>query len=591
MIVNTQEILVQGIPISRGIAIGIPYFFTQIEDSINEIFIANDALENEILRYRRALKLSKKDIKQLHKQMKKEYASEAAAILEAHLHMLDDPLLTLNIEKEITKSGKNAEFIFFHYVKNCKKQFEEMNDPFFRERGKDLQEVARRILGYLCEEKYASSLMRAPKNSIVFTHEIASSDVAETHPDCVLGFVTESGGATSHAAIIAKAKGIPYVANVNLSEINQGQIEKVIIDGRTGDIVLNPNPETLTRYQLLQRQLLAHFQILEKASFLESETYDGYKVRLSANIEMINELEMLHQYGGSGVGLFRSEYMFLDKQSFPSEEEQFFIYKRIVEQMRGLPIVIRTFDVGGDKLMLQQRHTVQEGNPYLGIRAIRFLLKEREIFKTQLRAILRASHYGDVSIMFPMISGLPELLEAKQLIVEAQQELEASGKKMVHKIRIGCMIEVPSAAIIADLLAKECDFLSIGTNDLVQYCVAAERGNPAMSGLYTPTHPSVIRLMKLVVTQANQYSIPVTVCGEVAGDPRFTSLLLGIGIHELSVASRYLPIVKNAIRNTSILEACELAEKILTLTTSAEIQEILTQEYQKNVPQDFFYNF
>jgi phosphotransferase system enzyme I (PtsI) len=421
--------------------------------------------------------------------------------------------------------------------------------------------------------------------SIVFARDLTPTDIAEAGSAFVHGFVCEKGSATSHAAIVAKAKGIPFVTNVNFESAKCLNGDVVIVDGRSGDIILNPSPETLRRYQDMQLQLQLHVKNLTKSKQLESETYDGYAIKLSANIEMVSELEMIHQYGGNGVGLFRSEYICLANNKFPSEDEQFEIYKNVVEKMLGLPIVIRTFDIGGDKL-LGNSHFNKESHSFLGCRAIRFLLKEREIFKAQLKAIIRASVYGKVSILFPMISTLSELIEAKQVVKEVQVELEKKKIQYHPHIRIGCMIEV-----ITDLLAKECDFLSIGTNDLVQYSLAADRGNHAMSGFYTPTHPSVIRLIKLVVSEANINGIPVTICGEVAADPRFTSLLLGLGVHELSVASRYIPIIKNAIRNTSIVAATKLAEEALRLATANEIQELINQEYMKNVPDAFFYNF
>ena len=371
--------------------------------------------------------------------------------------------------------------------------------------------------------------------------------------------------------------------------INVEKDSWVIVDGRTGEIIINPNPETLSKYKQLRDQLHKHLEKLTKQGKLEAETYDGYRIQLSANIETFTELEMLHELGGSGVGLLRTESAFLAKETFPTEEEQFYIYSHFVEQMKGLPIVIRTFDLGGDKYLRNQQH-VHECNPFLGCRAIRFSLKEKEIFKAQLRAILRSSALGDVSIMFPMVSSLSELLEAKALLQESRQELIARGEPMADRLPIGCMIEVPSAAIIADILAKECDFLSIGTNDLVQYALAVDRSNNALRDLYTPTHPSILRLIRFVVSEANHHEIPVTVCGEVAADPRFAPLLLGLGVHELSVASRYLPTIKNAIRNTSIVNASKLAEQALSLSSAAEIEELINREYRKNVPEDCFYN-
>jgi phosphotransferase system enzyme I (PtsI) len=299
---------------------------------------------------------------------------------------------------------------------------------------------------------------------------------------------------------------------------------------------------------------------------------------------MTHEIDMIHELGGQGIGLFRSEYIFLPKNEIPSEEEQFKIYSNLVGKMKGLPVVIRTFDIGGDKPILNSA-LIKDNQPLLNYRAIRFLLKEQVLFKAQLRAILRASVGENVSILFPMISTLSELREAKRMLQEVREELN-----LFHPVRIGCMIEIPSAAMIVDHFVKECDFLSIGTNDLVQYALAIDRSEHAIQEFYDPTDPSIIRLIKLVTSEANKAHIPVSVCGEIASDPRFTALLLGLGIQELSVAARYLPIIKNAIRRTSIVNAVQLAEKALDMTTAQEIHDIIVNDYRKSFPDDLFYN-
>jgi phosphotransferase system enzyme I (PtsI) len=583
-----EEITIRGIPICRGIAIGKSFFFDYVQDSIPEFSIAPEEVENEISHYRQAIKRSEEEVRCLRKQLTQDGAHEGALILESHLEMIQDPLLTDHIENEIRQSGKNAEFVFFNHISQYQKKFSSIADPFFRERFRDLLAISRRVLGYM-RTNVGFSLTNIPHNSVVFANELAASDSAEAKAGAVSAFVTQHGGATSHAAIVAKSKGIPYVANVNYELLKQHKNSIVIVDGRTGDIVINPTTETLKKYQKLQSQLFDHFRKLEKVGDLSAETIDGYQVGLFANIDMLNELDMFQQYGAGGVGLFRSEYILLSKDRVPHEDEQYEIYRTLVERMKGLPVTIRTFDVGGDKLNLG-RAMPQESNPFLGCRAIRFLLKERKIFKTQLRAILRASLFGEVGILLPMVSNLSEILEVKKLIKEAHDELVSGGLHGLPMPRIGSMIEVPSAAITADLIASECDFLSIGTNDLVQYSLAVDRDNQSISGLYNPAHPSIIRLIKMIVTEANKKGIPVSVCGEVAADPRFTPLLLGLGVHQLSVSCRHVPVVKNAIRSTYILSAHHLAEKVLTLSTAQEIQQILNEEYQKNVPDDYFYN-
>lgn len=583
---NTQEIILKGTPICRGVAIGRPFFVTTIAETPAESRLNNDHIDAEISRYHIARARSKAEITDLQRRLELAQMQEGIAILESQQLLIEDSLFTKEIENGIRENQSNTESVLQNIMGQYQQKFQSLSDPYFRERFKDVQDIAKRILRHL-GNSIKNSWTELPPDTIIFAHELTTSDAVEAHVARAGGFVTQFEGVTSHAAIVARARGTPYVSNIDISRIDN-QHALVIVDGRTGEIILSPSPQTLARYQNIRAQLQSHLNKLNHVSFLATETYDGYGIRLSANIEMSNELEMLHQHGGHGVGLFRSEYIFLEKDKFPSEAEQNEIYRDLVLKMHGLPIVIRTFDVGGDKQIPSHLRVVEE-NPFLGCRAIRFLLKEREIFKTQLRAILRASTYGDVSIMFPMVSTLSELLEAKAIVKECQSELSLRGEHY-GKVRIGCMIEVPSAAIIADLLAKECDYLSIGTNDLVQYALAVDRGNHAMRALYTPTHPSMIRLIKHIVHQANQHNVPVTMCGEVAADPRFVPLLLGLGVHELSVATRYIPAVKNAIRNTSIITANRLAEKVLALSTAAEIQELLAKEYQANVPEDCFYN-
>lgn len=583
MLLNMDEIVLHGIPICRGIAIGKPFFLNRDEWTIFELPIAQSDVDREVERYVTALARSKQDIKRLQKQLEAESALESILILDAQLEMLQDPLLTVEIEKAIRQSNKNAEFVFQQQLQQFKDQFESLQDSFFMERFKDLEDVSRRVLAYLNESVHLS-LNHVPVNSIVCSVELTPSDAAEAQTASILAFVTESGGATSHAAIVAKAKGIPYITSIPLGMIKENMGSKMIVDGRTGDVIVNPSTQTIQKYEALQQLMRMQTKHFEQAVHWKPETFDGYSIRLFANIEMVDEVEIVHRLGGQGIGLFRSEYIFLPKNEVPSEDEQFEIYSQLVIRMKSAPVVIRTFDLGGDKASFHPNMPI-ERNPFLGCRATRFLLKEPELFKAQLKAILRASQLGDVSILFPMISTLSELREAKRMLYEAQQEL-----KIEKRLRIGCMIEVPSAALIVDHFAKECDFLSIGTNDLFQYTLAVDRSDQSLAEMYEPTDPSIIRLIKLITTAANRYRIPVSVCGEIASDPRFTPLLLGLGVQELSVTPRYLPVIKNAVRHTSIVDAVYLAEKALKLKTAQEIMQLLVQEYQKNVPQDLFYN-
>ena len=573
---QSKEITLSGTSICRGVALGVPFSFTVSELNVTSYSVPSQKIESEISRYSKALKKSKHDLRLLQEKLEGEGVEDGALILEAQQQMLSDPLLTTVIENKIREKKENAEAVFYRAVTEYQRQFDIMVDPFFRERSKDIEDISRRVMGHL-STRVRVSFSDLPADSIVIAKELNPSDVAEADSHQIAAFVTESDGETSHAAIVAKAKGIPFVSGVNFLQLQQLHIEKMIVDGSAGTVILNPHEDTSQRYETMRKEIALRIHEIGLNAALKAETYDGCEISVSANIDVLTEMECLHTYGASGIGLFRSECMFLTNENFPSEEEQFEVYEKLVQKMRDLPVVIRTFDVGGDKFLMNQ--TDLSENPFLGCRAIRFLLKEKEIFKIQLRAILRASAKGNVRIMFPMVSALSEVRQAKELLEEAKQELDAEGVAFDPKILIGCMIEVPSAAIVADLLAKECDFLSIGTNDLVQYSLAVDRGNQEVSGMYTPTDPSVIRLIKLIVSEANRQGVSVTVCGEVAADPRFTPLLLGLGVNELSVATRNIPLVKHAIRSTSIVESSELANHVLSLPTADAIKEHLSAAY------------
>jgi phosphoenolpyruvate-protein phosphotransferase (PTS system enzyme I) len=579
-----EEIVLKGFPICEGVAIGVPYHFAFAEERIPEFAVPKEKIEHEVKRYYSALKNSKRDLVTLQRRLKKEGGGEAVEILGAHLEMMKDPLITTEMEEEIRKVGKNTEFVFKCVAGRYEAQFQSIQDNFFRERLKDFQDISRRIIHHLRKEE-RPTLASLSKSSIIFAHELAPSDTAEARDEHIDAFVTRSGSETSHVAIMARAKGIPFVSKVDFPEKFLHSAKQVIVDGFEGIVVINPTEERLASYRKVRRQLKTEARGLLKEHGYEAETYDGYRVRLSANIEKFTEIPTLEKNGGEGIGLFRTEYLFLAKDGFPSESEQLKVYKQIVENVHGHPSVIRVFDIGGDK-MGHLYPSAHEDNPYLGCRAIRLMLKEKNTFKTQLRAILRASAFGDVSILLPMISGLDELLSVKGVLKEAKDELTEQGIPFSRSIQLGCMIEVPSAAMICDVLARECDFLSIGTNDLVQYALAADRNNPTMSYLYNPAHPSVVRLIKMIVGEASRFETPVSVCGEIAADPLFTPLLLGLGVHELSVSVPALPRIKNRIRKISIVDAVSFAEKVLMMETDQEIERAL-EEMQRGLIEPF----
>lgn len=577
MTVALEEVVLHGVSISRGIAIGRLYLVRGEDEEIPHLAISDDQVENEIKRFRLALRKTRKEIRQLQNRLRSESIPEGAAILEAHVQMLKDALFSKDIERQIRALGKNAEYIFHQTLQQCRTRFNTLSDPFFRERSKDVEDIGKRILGHLTA-RHRFSLLDIPPDSIVFAKDLTPSLVAEANQSRVGALLTESGGVTSHAAIVAKAKGIPYISSIPFDALAGAVNAQAIVDARTGTLILYPTKKTLDEYRQLKQELEEETLALKEIGRLDAETYDGYSVNLSANIDVDNEIEMLHQFGGKGVGLYRSEVVFLSQNRFPTEEEQYRTYKKIVDKLKGLPIVIRTFDVGGDKHVINSR-LPKEGNPFLGRRAIRFLLKEKDIFRSQIRAILRASCKGSVSIMFPMVSALSELREAKAFVLEMQDDLKKQKIPHAKTVKMGCMIEVPSAAIIADLLAPECDFLSIGTNDLVQYSLAVDRSDQSLSEFYTPTHPGIIRLIKMTVAAGQSAGIPVSICGEVAADERLVPLLLGLGVQELSVAARLLPEIKKTIRQTSIVQAIRLADKALRLSTAQEIDALIAAHY------------
>lgn len=555
-----SEILFRGQGLSKGIAIERPYFLNSPTEVITPEKISDDGIEHELEVYRTALEKCRQDIQQLQQQMERERILEGAAILEGHLHILGDPLITSDIENKIREMKQNAPYVFQTMVKEYGKRFEKIREPFFRERYKDLKDLSNRILHHLLRKQQISH-GNVVEPVILVAWEVTASEVAEMDATRIKGIVTQEGSATSHAAIVARAKGIPFISNVDIVILQKNGNDELVIDGENGAVLLFPSAATKQYYQSLIAKNPGYTQLSNLAVSTLSETIDGYHVKILANVDLVDEMELVHQFSGDGIGLIRTEFMFLTREQFPSEEEQVEIYSSMVQRANGLPLTFRTFDIGGDKALGRQDR-YYETNPFLGCRAIRLMFKEEEVFKNQLRAMLRASCHGLIKIMFPMISSLEELIKAKELLQECYNEITAQGIKIPYP-KVGCMIEVPSAAIISDLLALHSDFLSIGTNDLYQYSLAVDRGNHEMSALYSAADPSILRLIKFVVGQANKKGISLSVCGEIAADPKMIPYLIGLGVHELSVASRAIVQVRDVIRSSSVTAAAELVDTVM----------------------------
>src|SRR3990167_6137581 len=583
---HSEEVILRGMPISKGIGIGCPIFFSGFDDEVAETIISKKEIDEEIYRYRYALEQSRKDIEHLQKMSLNEGPPEIIAILSTHLEMMQDPLMTTGIEEKIRSMQQKTETIFCQLIEEYKQRFSILQDSYFQERVRDIVDVSRRILNHL-RPLGKIRMAEVPINSIILTHELVPSETIEANPSQISAFITASGGLTSHAAIIARAKGTPYIANVDIKLLKRLEFQSMIVDGSEGVVVVNPSNHTLKRYQEIKRSYLEKYKLLKGSAHLRAETIDGYEVKIFANLENPKEVDLINKYGATGIGLFRSEYLFLSSKHFPSEEEQFEIYKRMARSLRGRPLVIRVFDIGGDKkvnLMPEDPDAKyflgigEELNPALGCRAIRFLLRYPEILITQLRAILRASRYGMIQILIPMVADIMEVRTVRKMLETIRADLLKEGHKLAKVIPLGCMIEVPSSALMCDAIAKETDFLSIGTNDLVQYILAADRNNPHTSDLYFSTHPSVLRLIRMIISSANLARKPVLLCGECAADPAMIPILIGLGIREFSVAARHIPLVKHTIRRWRIVEACRLAEGALEYPSADELKNYLAAE-------------
>jgi phosphotransferase system enzyme I (PtsI) len=485
--------------------------------------------------------------------------------IESHIQMLDDPMITVHMEDKIRQMMKNTESVFHTVIGDYKKLFTQKADSFFQQRLVDVSDISQRILGHLNDKGTKS--YNIPPGSIVFSKEIAPSHIAGAHSSEVYAVCSENGGGNSHTALIARSKAMPYVASIDIEKVQALSAEVVIVDGSTGTIILNPAEETLRTYREKQKQALTRYQLLEEESRLSSETIDGFAVHLFANVGNKEDLEIFPD-SFEGVGLFRTEYLFLhDRNVFPSEKRQRIAYRDLFEKAAPKPVVIRVFDLGGDKV--PSLFAQGEPNPVLGCRGVRFLLRHREIFRQQLRAIFMAAEGFEVKLLIPLICDVDEIKQVKELVKEVEQELS------LPPLPLGCMIEVPSAALICDMLADYVDFFSIGTNDLVQYTLGVDRSNPAMSDLFYPAHPSVLRFIRMVCLESQKKGIPVSICGEIASNPLFAPLLLGLGLSEFSCSPRYLPSVKQMVRKWKITDAYRLADEVLRCATQEEVLALL----------------
>jgi len=540
----------------------------------------------EIARFDQGLVTTRQQITKIKNEVEQNLGPDEARIFDAHLMVLEDQALIGETIREFEATGVNIETCFNNVSQRYVKAFDEINDEYLRERAGDIRDVAQRVLRNLLGQA-AHHLGELAEKRVVVANDITPSDAAGINRSAALAIVTDVGSKTSHAVIVARSLKIPAVVGVRDLTTRVSSGDRVLVDGYEGVVIVNPTEQTLFRYGRIQTEKKTFESRLQAASRLPSETLDGVHVVLLANLEKVEENSSGRDSQAEGVGLFRTEYLYLNSSRLPGEDEQFASYRAVVAAFAPNPVVIRTLDLGGDKpLEGVPGLTHHETNPFLGFRAIRLCLEHPELFKEQLRAILRASAFGRVRMMYPMISGVDELARANAILEEAKEELRKRKVEFDEKMEVGSMIEIPSAAATVDLLARHCQFFSIGTNDLIQYLLAIDRGNDRIAHLYEPTHPAVLRTIKSVVDDAHRRHLPVAVCGEMAGDPIFAPLLLGLGIDELSMAPPSLPAVKYLIRAMKMSDAKKLAADALTMSDPKEIYAMAEAFYATRVKVD-----
>ena len=564
------EKVFHGIAVSAGICRGKILVLHRARHIIARRGLADNELNEEVGRFEKALVQTRQQILEIQGKVLETLSSKEADIFEAHLLMLEDRVLVDEVIKMVRDQKVNADFAFHTVAERYVMALVSANDEYLRERANDMRDLTARVLDNLLEVEDEFDLRHLAEPCILVSHDLSPSTTAQLDKKFVLGFATDIGGQTSHTAIMARSLGIPAVVGLQTvsQELDSG--DYALLDGYNGTVIVNPTDQTLFEYGQLAKIKASLAEKLREIQQQPAVTLDGKFIHLSANIEDQNDIEAVLAHGAEGVGLFRTEYLFISRESLPTEEEQYQSYRKVAAALKPNPVIIRTLDLGGDKFA-SHLQLAKEVNPFLGWRAIRFCLAQPELFRAQLRAILRASAEGNVKMMYPMISGLEELNQANALVEKCRAELRAAGLPFDEKMEIGAMIEIPSAALIADVLAPRVKFFSIGSNDLIQYTLAADRTNEKVSHLYEPTHPAIIRLIKTTVDAAHRHNIWAGVCGEVAGDPVLAPLLIGLGVDELSAAPTLVDQVKYIVRRLKLNETQALAEFALQCESPSEI--------------------
>ncbi len=563
--------MIKGIGASPGIAIGMAFVKKDPEVIVQKKTIVN--VIGEIEKFNAAIEKARNEIKILYENTLKTVGEEEAKIFEAHMMMLDDPEVFGKVREKIKAESVNAEWIIKEVTDMFVQIFESMEDQYLKERVADLKDVTNRVTRILLGVELVD-LTNISEDVIIVSEDLTPSDTAQMNKEMVLGFITEIGGRTSHSVIMARTLEIPAVVAAQgiMKSVKTGDI--IAFNGEEGIIVINPDEEIIAKFRKEREDIDNFKKSLESLRGCKTVSKDGFEVELVANIGTPKDVDGILRNDGEGVGLYRTEFLYMDRDMLPTEEEQFEAYKEVAEKLGNKPVIIRTLDIGGDK-ELPYLELPEEMNPFLGYRAIRLCLDRKDIFKTQLRALLRASAYGNIKIMFPMISSIEELREAKAILEEAKEELYKDDISYNSQIEVGIMVEIPAVAVLSDIFAKEVDFFSIGTNDLIQYTTAVDRGNRKIAHLYNQFHPALLRLIKTVIENGHKEGIWVGMCGEVAGDPKLIPVLLGMGLDEFSMSPISILRARWIINNLSKKEMEEVVNKVINLPTASEVEDLL----------------
>ena len=577
----SSMIHLRGLGVSEGAAIGRAYLLDRQRVVVPHYHIGPEEVESEIQRFRRALAQSRRQCDGIKRRIQGDENRDLIYIIDTHILIMEDESLSQGTEAGI-REGLNSEWSLEMVRDRIKTTFDNIGDEYLRERRSDVDYVVERVLRNLLKRK-VENIEEIKGNVILVAHDISPADTAQMIHARINGFITDMGSKSSHTAIMARSLEIPAVLGLqNVSQLVKSG-DWIAIDGSAGEVIINPDAETRRRFQARKKEFRHYQTQLPKYRRLPAVTRDGKQISLLANIELLEELETMKRYGAEGIGLYRTEFLFMNRKDLPSEEEHFANYCRIAEATFPNPAVIRTLDIGGDKFA-SHLDLAQELNPAMGLRAIRFCLREPKIFKTQLKGILRAGEPGHLKILLPMISGVEEVRAAREIIEEAKFELRKRRERFADSLPLGIMVETPSAVAAADLLAREVDFFSIGTNDLIQYSLAIDRANEQVSYLYEPLHPSVLRMIRQATMAGREAEIPVALCGEVAGDPFYTGVLLGLGLEELSMSPHSIPRIKRMIRTIDLKEAEAATQAMLRYSTGSEIAIFLARKLEDWFP-------